>query len=250
VIREPLRSARYGEEQHFRWRGTEVGRLEGFSDAVFGFALTLLVVSLEVPRRFDDLLLLVWDLPAFAICFLILFVLWDSHYKFCRRYGLADASTRFFTAVLLFLVLFYVYPLKFLWKFLSGQVLLLSGWLPEAHAGVFRERLSEMVRVEDGPRMMMLYGAGYCAVMLTFAMLYRHAGRRAVTLELDVVEAYLTRWSARNHLLHALVALVSIGVAALGHPASAGWCYFLLFPVSFIYGLRMGRELRRLGVPS
>ena len=32
-----------------RQSGREVSRIEGFSDAVFGFALTLLVVSLEVP---------------------------------------------------------------------------------------------------------------------------------------------------------------------------------------------------------
>ena len=36
-------------------RGREVSRIEGFSDAVFGFALTLLVVSLEVPESFADL---------------------------------------------------------------------------------------------------------------------------------------------------------------------------------------------------
>ncbi len=35
--------------------GREVSRIEGFSDAVFGFALTLLVVSLEVRRIFDGL---------------------------------------------------------------------------------------------------------------------------------------------------------------------------------------------------
>ena len=31
-------------------RHHEVTRIEGFSDAVFGFALTLLVVQLEVPK--------------------------------------------------------------------------------------------------------------------------------------------------------------------------------------------------------
>jgi len=30
----------------FRWRSHEISRIEGLSDAVFGFAVTLLVVSL------------------------------------------------------------------------------------------------------------------------------------------------------------------------------------------------------------
>lgn len=33
----------------------DVSRIEGFSDAVFGFALTLLVASIEVPPDFEAL---------------------------------------------------------------------------------------------------------------------------------------------------------------------------------------------------
>src|SRR5438094_3135685 len=101
----------------FRLRGNQVTRLESFSDAVFGFALTLLVVSLDVPKSFDDLVTTMRGFPAFALCFLLLALIWNGHFKFCRRYGLDDGTARFLTCVMLFLVLFYVYPLKFLFNF-------------------------------------------------------------------------------------------------------------------------------------
>ena len=67
----------------------EITRLEGFSDA--GFALTLLVVSLEVPRSYGDLMALMAGFLPFACCFALLFWIWHEHNTFFRRYGLADA---------------------------------------------------------------------------------------------------------------------------------------------------------------
>ena len=95
-------------------RRHDISRLEAFSDAAFAFALTLLVVSLNVPRSYDELMTLVRGFPSFACCFALLVWIWHEHNMFFRRYGLQDSWTVFLNGLLLFVVLFYVYPLKFM----------------------------------------------------------------------------------------------------------------------------------------
>ena len=56
MIREKLIEKGVGDDLKFRWRSHEVSRTEGLSDAVFGFAITLLVVSLEVPKTYGELM--------------------------------------------------------------------------------------------------------------------------------------------------------------------------------------------------
>ena len=142
----------------FRLRGVAVTRLESFSDAVFGFALTLLVVSLDVPKSFEDLMTTMRGFPAFAICFLLLAVIWNGQYKFCRRYGLDDGITRFLTCTLLFLVLFYVYPLKFLFN-LSITGLLLGVGAPMPMTG------------PQFSTLLVIYGLGFAAVYAASTLL-------------------------------------------------------------------------------
>ena len=98
----------------FRLRGDEVIRIEAFSDAVFAFAVTLLIVSLEVPKSFAELMETMKGFFAFGISFLFLMLIWFGHNIFFRRYALDDVRTIFLNGCLLFIVLFYVYPLKFL----------------------------------------------------------------------------------------------------------------------------------------
>lgn len=76
MIREKLIDKGVGDNKKFRWRSHEITRIEGLSDAVFGFAVTLLVVSLEVPKTFAELMEAMRGFGAFAICFTLLILVW------------------------------------------------------------------------------------------------------------------------------------------------------------------------------
>ena len=129
-------------EQHFRWRGNEISRVEGFTDAVFAFAVTLLVVALEVPHTFDGLMDVVRGLPAFLICFTLLMTFWNAHYSYHRRYGLEGAFSRVMTMAIIVLVLFFVYPLKFLFTMVTVGLFGL-----DMHNAPHIETLAESTRV-------------------------------------------------------------------------------------------------------
>src|SRR6185295_16823905 len=79
----------------------------------FGFSLSLLVVSLEAPKDYAELMTMMRGFIPFAIAFLLLIDVWLEHHDFFRRYALDDRPTIVLNTILLFVVLFYVYPLKF-----------------------------------------------------------------------------------------------------------------------------------------
>src|SRR5690348_15405464 len=151
-------------EKHFRWRGGEITRIEGFTDAVFAFAVTLLVVSLEVPHTYAELIAAMKGFVAFAICFAILFQIWYYHYIYSRRYGLQTVYTIVLNAVLLFVVLFYVYPLKFIFTLVVGEI--------SAGGTVPAEQLGRMITAHQAPALTVIYSAGYTAVFVIFALLF------------------------------------------------------------------------------
>src|ERR1043166_3201943 len=93
----------------FRHRAHEVTRLEAFSDVIFGFAISLLVVSLEAPKSFHELKEMMGGFLPFALCFFIFIDIWFEHHDFYKRYAMHDRTTMILNTVLLFVVLFYVY---------------------------------------------------------------------------------------------------------------------------------------------
>ena len=234
MVREGLARKRVGEEG-FRWRGEDVSRVEAFTDAVFAFAVTLLVVSLEVPKTFDELLVDMRGFFAFAICFALLLFVWYDHYKFYRRYGLNDTPTLWLNSVLLFLVLFYVYPLKFVFTLWMDQL--------------FGFSENEMIEASQVPLLMLIYGAGFVTIQLVFVLMYLRAYRLRTVLELDALELSVTREELQGFLLNVAVGLLSMAIAVLGGVdaiAWAGYAYILLFPLQTINGRVMGSRRRKL----
>lgn len=235
MIRELAGHELVPPEEHFRWRGGEITRLEGFTDAVFAFAVTLLVVSLEVPRTFEELLVAMKGFVAFAACFAILTQVWYHHYKFSRRYGLQTIYTIVLNAALIFVVLFYVYPLKFLFTMAVGA---LSGGRT-----VPQEQLSQMIRTEHQLFLLwLIYSAGVIAVYGIFALLYQYAYSKRRELALNEYEALCTR----NTIIHFAgfvgVGFIVIIAACLLPPDRLGYAG-LLFCLNGVWGWIAGSIL-------
>jgi uncharacterized membrane protein len=218
-------------EKYFRWRAGEITRLEAFCDVVFGFAITLLVVSLEVPHTYSELMADMRGFLPFAACFAQLVLIWRTHYKFSRRYGLEDSYTVFLNVVLLFLVLFYVYPLKFVFTLVFSE---LAGTAVPGSLGW-----------HEGSVLMRIYALGFVSVFLLFILMYAHAYRLRRELELSPVEVAVTRFSIQENAILALVGLTSFFVA-IKSPDWAGWTYAVIGPLMATHGTIFGKRTHRL----
>jgi uncharacterized membrane protein len=220
-----VKAANLGKKkQVIEWRSHEPSRLETFSDAVFAFAVTLIIVSLEVPKSFNELYETMKGTLSFAACFAVLFQIWNQQNLFFRRYGLNDGITVTLNGMLLFVVLVYAYPLKFLF----GLLFFDNTYMLNGHP-------REMINNIQIPTLMLIYGAGYTTIYLLFFAMYANAKKHAAALKLTAIEIYETETITRINILLILIGVTAMLLAWLLPVKYSGFSGYFYGAIGFAY---------------
>jgi len=223
----------------FRQRGVEMTRIETFTDAAFAFSLTLLVISFDrLPATFDEFLIALRSVPAFAGGFATLAMFWYAHHVWSRRYGLDDGPTALLSMLFVFVMLIYIYPLRMvmsaLFHWISG------GWMPFMLDAIPLSQLADIF---------IIYGIGFAAMSGIIALHYRYARAKSEALALNEAERFATSAGFYAWLILTAVGLLSVAWASLMPPLIARWAgfaYMLLGIIMPLYGIGTARAWRRL----
>ncbi|MDQ1165602.1 TMEM175 family protein [Flavobacterium sp. SORGH_AS_0622] len=108
----------------------ETVRIEGFSDAVFAIAITLLVLELRAPEvnivknstQLLDFLQGEWTTYlAFTLSFFSIFIMWVNHHKIFKQIYSRNTGIMFSNGLILFLVSAVSYPTALLARFFNSE---------------------------------------------------------------------------------------------------------------------------------
>lgn len=216
-------------------RETQTTRLETFVDAAFAFALTMLVISVDViPGTFEELAEALKGIPAFAASFAIVVMFWHGHYRWSRRFGLEDGSSVVLSLLLVFLVLVFLYPLRLM---MSGALnAMTGGWLPSE---------LKITRVEHVRTFFVLYGLAFALMSAVLLALNARVVRLVLAPPLDAEDRVTARLEVEAWGVLASMGAVSALLAATLPARLVSVSVWLYASLAVVMPL-MGRRWRRM----
>ncbi len=226
------------QQQGFRLRGEQMTRIETFTDAAFAFALTLLVISIDsIPSSVSALINLMRGIPAFLFSFALLMWFWHAHHIWSKRYGLDDTPTIWLSAALVFCILVFVYPLKFLY-------VIMMAWLSEGTLVTSLEPITQL----DLRNAFIIYGIGFTVTCLILAAHYCYAWLQRKRLALNPLELLMTCHSIIVWCIPATLGIISISIAILATPGNTwpGMLYGSLALWMPLFGYFSDRQIKNL----
>ncbi len=188
-----------------------LSRVEAFSDGVFAFAATLMVVDFDMGNTLTSTKSISTGFLSFFVSFFVLVAIWWVHYNFFRRTNYMDNGLIALNSILLFVALYYVFPLKDLVQSGMGE-------------GVNTPK--------DLANLFLMYGIGFLLIFLCFSLMYHRAYKKSKSTE----NATLLYFYARHFAIFVVVSLISVLLAyfkvgiVFGFP---GIVYTLIGPLCF-----------------
>ncbi|MDX2245426.1 MAG: TMEM175 family protein [Bacteroidia bacterium] len=205
MIRTEIRKYRR-RDPRITYRGENPSRLDNLTDSVFSIAITLLIFNLANPNSFSDLLLFTKTLPAFLISISFLVMIWNEHLWFSEIYTLDDTHLAIYNTIFIALIIFYVYPLRFLTLFLTNFF--------------FQTDIDVKIYGDDVPYLMIYYGLVAFALYFTLYLLYHRAYKIKNTLELSSFEEFYTQAHKKRLAIMFIVPIISCLLTAVVNPFS------------------------------
>lgn len=121
----------------------------------------LLITGSAPPESLDDLRAALPNLPASAAAFVLIVLFWSAHRAYGRLAPVRDGLSVLLSLAIVFTVLVYVLPLRFLMQSMFGWIT--GGWLPGRDViGGF----------DDLATLYQIYGAGFALLTTLYAILF------------------------------------------------------------------------------
>lgn len=214
----------------FRWRGTNVTRIENLSDIAFAIALGMIISGVDAPRDVAGLRIFLLNAIPTAAGFAVLFGIWHGHYTFFRRYGVADKQIVVLNALLIFVVLFMAYPLRFAFDSLFAWIttMFTGDYSRSLEIGVFNYKIAgELVG---------WFSLLYAVAFGLFAFMQGHVIRKADQLFLSAYELAETKSMHVARWGQFLIALIASGLAFFSPIGPAAGALHAFFGVAYWFG--------------
>lgn len=190
------------------------GRITALSDGIFAFAATLMVVDIGTTI---DIKNIGGQLPlfiSFGVAFFVMMLLWKVHYNFFQRTKYVDNWIIAANILLLFTILFYLFPLKTLINSITQQI------------GMTANDLSQLF---------IIYGGGFVLIFASYSFLYWRAFKR----DIENNNRLQLKFFYSHFLIFVVIGIVSVILSVFqiginfGFP---GFVYALLGPLCFFKG--------------
>lgn len=237
MIRTEINSNKQ-HDPRINYRGATASRFDNLTDAVFGIAITLLIFNLANPNSFEDLLTFTKTLPAFLLSIFFIVMIWHEHVRFSEVYTFNDSQLTILNTVFIALLIFYVYPLRFLTMFLTNFF--------------FQTDIAISIQRDQVPYLMVYYGFVAFALYFVLYLLYNRASKMKKELNLNEFEVFYTAAHKKRLFIMFIVPVISIVLSIVINQFSFIWAsviggivYFLYTPLIIIWHKKFEKRTKQ-----